>query len=77
MSTLVVGNGYQASLPGLGKIRGLLNLSRKRVTIAVRQELRRQYGLPYVIVSCEAALASKGWNGSCTIHGKKFEYMCS
>jgi len=77
MSTLSVDNGYCTSLVGLGKIRGLDMLSQKRVTKAVREELRRNYGMPNVAVSCEATLASDGWLGSCTIHGKKFEYMCS
>ena len=74
MSVLVVGNGYQASVCGLGKIRALQNLSQKRVTIAVREELRRHYGSPHVSVSCEATLISDGWFGSCTVHGAKYRY---
>lgn len=74
MSILVVGNGCQASVPGLGKIRGLQNLSQKRVTIAVREELRRRYGSPHVSVSCGATLTSDGWCGSCTIYGEKWRY---
>jgi hypothetical protein len=74
MITLLVGNGYQTSLPRLGKIRGVLNLSQKRVTKAVREELRRQYGLPYITVSCAAALAVDGWRGSCKIHGEGFGF---
>lgn len=74
MITLLVSNGYQTLLPQLGKIRGVLNLSQKRVTKAVREELRRQYGLPYVSVSCQAALAVDVWRGSCRIHGEDFGY---
>jgi hypothetical protein len=77
MSTLTINNGYRASLVGLGKIRGLEKLSQKRITKAVREELRRNYGLSHVAVSCDATLASDGWHGSCTIHDKDFEYMCS
>ncbi len=74
MSILILDNGYRVSLPGLGKIRGLLNLSKKRVTIAVREELRRQYGFSYITVSCDAMLASDGWHGSCNICGEEFGY---
>jgi len=36
MSVLLVTNGYQTSIQGLGKNRGLENLSQKRISVAVR-----------------------------------------
>ncbi len=77
MTTLTVSNGYQASLPGVGKIRGLRNLTEKRVTKAVREELRRWYGFDDIEVTCEAALTAHGWEGRCKIHGEPLRFKLS
>jgi len=74
MSTLIVGNGYRASLSGLGRNRGLQNLSQTRVSKAVREALRQQYGETNVSVGCEPELVSGGWHGLCTVHGEGFGY---
>jgi hypothetical protein len=74
MSTLIVGNGYQTSLPGLGRNRGFQNLSQKRVSKAVRENLRKHYGLLNVEVGCTPELASDGWHGSCKLYEEKFHY---
>lgn len=74
MSTLSVDNGCQIPLPGLGKNRALRNLSKKRVSKAVREALRKQYGPPNVEVGCTPVRASDSWHGSCKIHQEKFSY---
>ncbi len=74
MSTLTVSNGYRAPLLGLGRNRAIQNLSQKRITKAVREELRRHYGLSNVEVCCAAKLTSDEWRGSCKIHQEDLTY---
>jgi hypothetical protein len=75
--TLTVGNGYRASLSGLGRNRGFEELSQKRITKKVREVLRQKYGLPNVEVSCAASLTTHGWQGSCKIYSEEFRYKIS
>lgn len=74
MSKLSVSNGYQADLLGLGKIRPLLSLSAKRVTRAVREELRKRYGFDETQVACDAICSSSEWRGRCTIAREPLTY---
>lgn len=74
MASLMVSNGARLAVPGLGKIRGLRDLSEKRVTKAVRNELRGQYGPPAAEVSCNAVPTPAGWRGVCKINGNEFSY---
>jgi len=74
MPTLIVTNGFTEDLPGLGKITPFLALSEKRVTKAVRECLRHQYGFSAVEVSCEAHVEKNEWQGWCHISGEKWKY---
>lgn len=77
MNTLTVTDGYVSDLPGLGKIRELKCLSEKRITGAVRANLRLKYGDENVHVTCKPEPISNGWRGGCTINGKHFGYTVS
>ncbi len=77
MTRLTVTNGYQTALPGVGKIRGLRNLSQMRVTKAVREKLQSWYGEEAIEVTCGATRSPDGWQGHCKIHGEAFEYKLS
>ena len=59
---------------GLGKIKAFPQLSEKRITKAVREELRRKYGESRVEVSCTALFHEGCWRGRCEIDGSKYEY---
>ena len=74
---LLVDNGWGCRLPGLGKIRPLLMLSEKRITKAVRQALRQQFGDYDVDVSCSADLRGQEWRGRCEIGGISYGYRIS
>ena len=74
MPVLTVANGFSGQLPGLGKITPLGALSEKRITKAVRQSLRDQYGFPAVEVSCDADMPDGVWHGTCRIDGAHFRY---
>lgn len=75
MSVVFIGNGDQICLAGLGKVRAVAQLSEKRVTKAVREALRTEYGQSAVKVSCTATLsAGQNWEGGCSIHGKPYRY---
>lgn len=74
MALLIVQNGFKAELPGLGKNKFISDLSEKRITKAVREKLRTEYGLLNVIVSCEAYIFGKTWHGRCTINDVEFKY---
>jgi hypothetical protein len=74
MAVLKVGNGYQGNLMGLGVVTNLALLSEKRVTTAVRKDLRKHYGPENVEVSCGAKLAEGRWRGRCKIHYEPFAY---
>ncbi len=73
MPVLTVTNGFSGQLPGLGKITPFRALSEKRVTKAVRQRLRDEYG-PGVEVSCQADVRDGVWQGTCWINGVQFRY---
>jgi hypothetical protein len=77
MARLDVQNGYHATIPGLGKVRSLQRLSQKRITKAVREELRAQYGYAKVEVSCTSCFKDGHWEGSCAILGKPYIYDIS
>ena len=55
MPTLLVGNGFETALLGLGRNTKFSNLSEKRVTRAVRNALREQYGRDHVVEVSGAA----------------------
>jgi hypothetical protein len=74
MNILILTNGYTAPIAGLGKMRELRSLSEKRITKAVRSELRARYGLREVTVSCSARLLTDGWHGRCKINGNPLQY---
>ncbi len=74
MPRLLVNNGYQVAMGGLGRIKPLSSLSRKRVTVAVRDILRDKYGPKKVTVSCEAEWHSGRWIGTCRIASKQLSY---
>ncbi len=77
MNNLKVSNGYGVALPNLGKIRGLLSLSEKRITKTVRDQLRNWYGPENVEVSCDASFHEGRWRGRCKIWGEQLEYTVS
>ena len=74
MAFLVVQNGFKVELLGLGKNKLISDLSEKRITKAVREKLRNEYGLLNVIVSCEADFFDKTWHGRCTINDVEYKY---
>ena len=74
MALLIVQNGFKAELPGLGRNKLISDLSYKRITIAVREKLRTEYGLLNVIVSCGAVFFDKTWHGRCTINDVEYKY---
>jgi hypothetical protein len=75
MPRLVVTNTQAIDIPDLAVRRPLRELSEKRITKAVREALRKQYGLENVTVSCSATL-SQGqiWTGKCRIEEKEYSY---
>lgn len=75
MSLLMVHNGFKAELPGLGKNKRISELGEKRVTKAIREKLRLEYGLFNVTVSCRADFYDKTWHGKCTIYDIGYEYL--
>ena len=74
MPTLTVGNGFTTTIPGLGRNQNFPNLSEKRITRAVRDALREQYGDGRVEVSCSAAFEKGEWVGACEIAGQPQSY---
>ena len=73
MATLSVGNGFTATLDGLGRNQNFPNLSEKRVTKAVREILRGHYR-DRVAVSCDAAFERGEWVGACEIDSAAHSY---
>ena len=69
-----VDNGYQAKMHGLGRNKPLRNLSKKRITMAVREKLRNQYRHKNVTVSCSADFKKGIWTGKCTINENSYPY---
>ena len=74
MPTLSVGNGFTTPLDGLGRNQNFPNLSEKRVTKAVREALRNQYGDDRVAVSCDATFERGEWVGACEIDSAAHAY---
>lgn len=74
MPTLTIGNGFTATIPGLGRNQNFPNLSEKRITKAVRAALRDEYGDRRVEVSCAAAFDNGEWVGACEIEGEPQQY---
>jgi hypothetical protein len=68
MPTLKV-NGSSLDVPSLGVRKSFPHLSEKRITKAVRNRLREEYGLHKVTVSCDAEPKGKSWQGRCSING--------
>ena len=72
---LVVMNTRVIDVPGLGLHRSLRELSEKRITKAVRDALRNQYGVDNVEVSCSATLSQERiWTGKCRVDGTEYSY---
>jgi len=74
MAVLIVQNGYSSKLTGLGKIKPIYELSEKRISTAVRNNLRLEYGKINVKVPCNPSLLKGTWNGKCTIKGVEYNY---
>jgi len=74
MALLVVENGFNSEIPGLGRNKNISNLSKKQITKAVREKLRSEYGLINVTVSCRADYYDGTWHGRCTIRDEEFKY---
>jgi hypothetical protein len=70
MPTLIVGD-RKLKIPGLGKKRLLTDLSEKRITKAVRDILRSEFGYENITCSCRADVISGTWLGRCWIDGQK------
>jgi len=69
---VVEGRIFEADLPGLGSRTPFLELSEKRVTKAVRQCLRGEFGPDRddVTVSCAAHPNGRNqWTGRCRLKG--------
>jgi len=74
MAFLIVQNGYSSKLADFGKIKPFSELSEKRVTKAVRKNLRSEYGDINTKVSCTAFFLRGMWYGKCEIIGKEYKY---
>ena len=75
MPTLLVGNGFETALPGLGRNTEFSSLSEKRVTRAVRHALREQYGHDHVVEVSGTAYFMRGeWVGECRVDHQSHSY---
>lgn len=75
MALLVYMGSKKLDIPGLAHNKLLAELSQKRITKAVRETLRKQYGFPNVKVSCTATIVHGSiWTGKCTINGIETPY---
>lgn len=74
MALLTVKNGFRTELPGLGKNKSISKLSEKRITTAVRENLRLKYGYSNVNVTCSANFLNGIWKGKCKIYNEWFNY---
>ncbi|MFW6124317.1 MAG: hypothetical protein ACOC5G_03765 [Acidobacteriota bacterium] len=72
MKKLIIGNLHQTEIPGLGKYTSFEDLSQKRITKAVRQNLRKEFGNESVTVSCTASFVNGLWRGTCIINGQEY-----
>ena len=73
MPYLTVTNGYESILPGVGIKKSFAELSKKRITKAVREHLRNRYD--NIKVSCEANYNNGIWKGVCWIDNEKYNYQ--
>jgi GTP cyclohydrolase I len=71
---LVLTDVRQLSIPGLGSHRPFRKLSQKRITKAVREALRKEYGSENVEVSCSATHYQGIWKGTCRIGRTCYSY---
>ena len=74
MPVLIVSNVCQQNIPGLGSLVPFSQLSEKRVTMAVRDNLKASFGPSNVEVSCSASFKGGSWRGHCLINGKHYSY---
>jgi len=64
-------------LPGLGKNKPFLKLSKKRITAAALEVLRNKYGCENVGVSCSPKIISGKWQGKCWIKQIEHQFIIS
>jgi hypothetical protein len=67
--------GFRAELYGLGAYKPLEGLYPGRVSTAVRDKLRAEFGDERVQVPCHADLIEGKWLGRCKIDGGEFDYQ--
>lgn len=75
MARLVLRDIRQMEISGLGSHRPFRELSQKRITKAVREALREQYGSDKVEVSCSATCNGGIWAGKCRVNGTSYSYQ--
>lgn len=73
-AVLIIPGILMQPVPGLGNRKPLQNLSPKRITMAVRDALRKRSGHSQVEVSCSACLQKGIWTGQCRIKAKPYQY---
>ena len=76
MPALRISNDIAMGLPGLGERRPLEQLSEKRITSCVRENLRVAYGGD-IKVSCSATYQDGEWYGACRVDGQFCVYTVS
>jgi hypothetical protein len=64
----------ELQIDGLGRRKPLRELSDKRITMAVRQVLRKQFGFDNVMVPCATLQRDGTWVGECLLDEVKFNY---
>jgi hypothetical protein len=78
MPQLHISNGFTKPLSGLGARTQFSQLSEKRVSKSVREEvLRPRYGKSNVKVSCAPRFDGKFWRGDCKINGRQEKFWIS
>jgi hypothetical protein len=71
---LVLSDIREIPIPGLGSNRDFHELNQKRITKAVREALRKEFGPENVEVSCSAVLNHGIWTGKCSVDGTPYFY---
>ena len=75
MPTLLVGDGFETALPGLGRKTEFSNLTEQTVTRAVREALHKQYGRDHVVEVSGAAYFMRGeWVGEYRVDHQSHSY---
>jgi hypothetical protein len=69
----VSGLNISQPLGGLANRKPLQNLSEKRVTTKIREELRRIYGYS-IEVTCVVSCINGVWKGRCKVSGQKYDF---